>query len=122
MDRRSALKKSLTAGAAVGAVTLGTPALSQNKLQWRMVTTWPKNFPGLGVGAENLAKRINDMAGGRLTVKVYSAGEMVPPLQALDAVISGTASMWLMVPGRPSFTVPEGSLRRPRISSSPRAS
>ena len=51
MDRRSALKKSLTAGAAVGAVTLGTPALSQNKLQWRMVTTWPKNFPGLGVGA-----------------------------------------------------------------------
>ena len=93
MDRRSALKKSLTAGAAVGAATLAAPALSQGKIQWRMVTTWPKNFPGLGVGAENLAKRINDMSGGRLTIRVYSAGEMVPPLQSLDAVISGTAEM-----------------------------
>ncbi len=58
-----------------------------------MVTTWPKNFPGLGVGAENLARRITEMSGGRLTVKVYSAGELVPPLQALDAVINGSAEM-----------------------------
>jgi len=93
MDRRSVLKKTLTAGAAAGAATLSAPAFSQGKLEWRMVTTWPKNFPGLGVGAENLAKRINTMSGGRLTVKVFSAGEMVPPLQALDAVINGTAEM-----------------------------
>ncbi len=93
MDRRSALKKSLVAGAAVGTATLAAPALSQNKIQWKMVTAWPKNFPGLGVGAENLAKRINDMSGGRLTVRVYSAGEVVPPLQSLDAVINGTAEM-----------------------------
>ena len=33
------------------------------------------------------------MSGGRLTIRVYSAGEMVPPLQALDAVINGTAEM-----------------------------
>ena len=58
-----------------------------------MVTTWPKNFPGLGVGAERLARRITDMSGGRLTIKVFAAGEMVPPLQALDAVINGTAEM-----------------------------
>jgi TRAP-type mannitol/chloroaromatic compound transport system substrate-binding protein len=45
------------------------------------------------VGAENLAKRINTMSGGRLTIKVFAAGEMVPPLQALDAVINGTAEM-----------------------------
>jgi TRAP-type mannitol/chloroaromatic compound transport system substrate-binding protein len=93
MDRRSALKKTLTAGAAAGAATLAAPAISQGKIEWRMVTTWPKNFPGLGVGAENLAKRINTMSGGRLTVKVFAAGEMVPPLQALDAVINGTAEM-----------------------------
>ena len=93
MDRRSALKKTLTAGAAAGAATLAAPAFSQGKVEWRMVTTWPKNFPGLGVGAENLAKRINTMSGGRLTVKVFSAGEMVPGLQALDAVINGTAEM-----------------------------
>ena len=93
MDRRSALKKTLTAGAAAGAATLAAPAISQGKIEWRMVTTWPKNFPGLGVGAENLAKRITTMSGGRLTIKVFAAGEMVPPLQALDAVINGTAEM-----------------------------
>jgi len=90
MDRRSVLKKTVAAGAAA---TLAAPAISQNKIEWRMVTTWPKNFPGLGVGAENLAKRINTMSGGRLTIKVYSAGELVPALQSLDAVINGTAEM-----------------------------
>jgi TRAP-type mannitol/chloroaromatic compound transport system substrate-binding protein len=93
MDRRSALKRTLTAGAAAGAAGLAAPALAQARIEWRMVTTWPKNFPGLGVGAENLAKRINTMSGGRLTVKVFSAGEMVPALQALDAVINGSAEM-----------------------------
>jgi len=93
MDRRLALKKSLTAGAAAGAAMVAAPALSQNKIKWRMVTTWPKNFPGLGVGAENLARRINTMSGGRLNVRVFSGGELVPPLQALDAVINGSAEM-----------------------------
>ena len=93
MDRRSILKKTVTAGAAAGAAAFAAPALSQNRVEWRMVTTWPKNFPGLGVGAENLARRINTMSGGRLTVKVFAAGELVPPLQALDAVINGTAEM-----------------------------
>ena len=93
MDRRSALKKTLTAGAVAGAAGFAAPALSQSRIEWRMVTTWPKNFPGLGVGAENLARRINTMSAGRLTVKVFSAGEMVPALQSLDAVISGSAEM-----------------------------
>lgn len=93
MDRRSILKKGLTATAAAGSAVLAAPAIAQGKIEWRMVTTWPKNFPGLGTGAESLAKRITDMSGGRLTVKVYSAGELVPPLQALDAVIGGSAEM-----------------------------
>ncbi len=58
-----------------------------------MVTTWPKNFPGLGVGAQRLADRITAASGGRLTIQVYSAGELVPGLQALDAVIDGNAEM-----------------------------
>lgn len=93
MDRRSALKGGVAAGVAAGASTLAAPAISQSRRQWRMVTSWPKNFPGLGVSAENLARRITTMSGGKLSVKVYAAGEMVPGLQALDAVIEGTAEM-----------------------------
>lgn len=62
-------------------------------INWKMVTTWPKNFPGLGTGAEKLAKNITEMSGGRLNVKVYAAGELVPPLEVFDAVSRGTAEM-----------------------------
>ena len=62
-------------------------------IKWKMVTTWPKNFPGLGTGANNLAKKINQLSGGRMEVKVYGAGELVPALETFDAVSRGTAQM-----------------------------
>ncbi len=94
MDRRSFIKKAGFAGAgAVAASTLAAPAIAQGNQTWRMVTTWPKNFPGLGVGAQRLADRITEATDGRLTVQLYAAGELVPPLQALDAVIDGSAEM-----------------------------
>ncbi|MBI4923216.1 MAG: TRAP transporter substrate-binding protein [Devosia nanyangense] len=77
--------------ATVGALAM--PAIAQNVVNWRMVTTWPKNFPGLGVGAARLAERINKASGGRMNITVYSAGELVPALGALDAVIDGSAEM-----------------------------
>ena len=93
MDRRTFLRTSTVGGAAAAASTLAAPAIAQDRITWRMVTTWPRNFPGLGVGAQRLADRITAASGGRLTVEVYSAGELVPPLQSLDAVIDGTAEM-----------------------------
>jgi TRAP-type mannitol/chloroaromatic compound transport system substrate-binding protein len=94
MDRRSFIKKAGFAGAgAVAASSLAAPAIAQGNQTWRMVTTWPKNFPGLGVGAQRLADRITAASDGRLTIQVYSAGELVPPLQSLDAVIDGNAEM-----------------------------
>ena len=45
------------AATAVAATGLAMPAIAQGNITWRMVTTWPKNFPGLGVGAQNLADR-----------------------------------------------------------------
>ena len=94
MDRRSFIKKAGLAGAgAAAASTLAAPAIAQGNQTWRMVTTWPKNFPGLGVGAQRLGARIPAASGGRVPVQVFAAGAMVPPLQALDAVIDGSAEM-----------------------------
>lgn len=94
MDRRSFVRKAGVAGAsAVGLSTVAAPAIAQNKITWRMVTSWPKNFPGLGVGAERLAKRITDATNGELTIQVFAAGELVPPLKVLDTVIDGGAEM-----------------------------
>ncbi len=66
---------------------------AQQVYKWKMVTTWPKNFPGLGTGANHLAKIINEMSGGRLQIKVYGANELVGPLEIFDAVSRGTAEM-----------------------------
>jgi len=94
VHRRDFLKTAATASAAAAAAaTFPAPAISQGRMEWRMVTSWPKNFPGLGTGAERVAQRIGVMSGGRLTVKVYSAGELVPALQCFDAVSNGTAEM-----------------------------
>jgi TRAP-type mannitol/chloroaromatic compound transport system substrate-binding protein len=93
MDRRSFLKTSALGGTAAAASTLAAPAIAQGRITWRMVTTWPRNFPGLGTGAQRVADRITAASDGALTVEVFAAGEMVPALQSLDAVIDGSAEM-----------------------------
>ena len=66
---------------------------SQQRFKWKMVTTWPKDFPALGTGANNLAHSIEALSDGRLHVKVYGAGELVPAEGVFDAVSGGTAEM-----------------------------
>lgn len=61
--------------------------------KWKLVTSWPKNFPGLGTAPERFAEQVEQLSGGRLTIKVYGAGELVPALQVFDAVSQGTAEM-----------------------------
>jgi TRAP-type mannitol/chloroaromatic compound transport system substrate-binding protein len=69
------------------------PAVASGAQEWRMVTTWPKNFPGLGTGAQRIADKITAMSHGKLTVKLFAAGELVPAFEAFDAVREGTADM-----------------------------
>ena len=61
--------------------------------QWRLVTTWPKNLPGLGTAPERMAEHIRRMSGGRLNIRVYGAGEVVPALEVFEAVSRGTVQM-----------------------------
>ncbi len=71
----------------------GKQQATQKTYQWKMVTTWPKNFPGLGMAAENFAELVERMSGGRLKVKVYGAGQLVPAMEVFDAVSQGTVEM-----------------------------
>ncbi|NCF44347.1 MAG: ABC transporter substrate-binding protein [Proteobacteria bacterium] len=61
--------------------------------RWTLITTWPKNLPGLGAAPERLAERLRMMSNGRLDIKVYGAGELVGALEVFDAVSQGTAQM-----------------------------
>ncbi len=69
------------------------PARRGEPVKWKMVTTWPKNFPGLGTGANYLAELITQLSGGRIEVKVYGAKELVPAFEVFDAVSRGTAQL-----------------------------
>jgi len=65
----------------------------ETEYHWKMVTTWPKDFPGLGTGANTLARVIGEMSGGRIEVKVYGAKELVPAFEVFDTVSNGTAEL-----------------------------
>ncbi|WNO09085.1 TRAP transporter substrate-binding protein [Teredinibacter sp. KSP-S5-2] len=89
----------------------------QKVYQWKMVTTWPKKFPGLGLAPENFAEKLNKMSNGRLQITVHGANEIVPALGVFDAVSSGSVEMghsaayyWKgKIPAAPFFTaVPFG--------------
>lgn len=68
--------------------------LKSNKVyNWRCVTVWPPNFPILGEGVNNFANEIRDLSNGRLNIKVYGGGELVPALESFDAVQLGGAQM-----------------------------
>ena len=66
---------------------------TQQSFKWKLVTTWPKNYPGLGSAPENFANRVAAMSGGRLTIKVFGAGQLVPAFEVFDAVSQGTAQV-----------------------------
>ncbi|WP_297528174.1 TRAP transporter substrate-binding protein [Thiohalobacter sp.] len=93
MKRRDFIRATGAGAVAAGGLMGTAPAIAGRKIRWKMVTTWPKNFPGLGTGANFLARTITELSGGRLTVRVYGAKELVPAFEIFDAVSRGTAEM-----------------------------
>ena len=78
---------------AAGSDSTSAKATDKEIREWKLVTAWPKNYPGLGTGANRFAERVTAMSGGRLTIKVHGAGELVPAMGVFDAVRDGSAEM-----------------------------
>ncbi len=93
MKRRSFLKTG-AAGAGAAAATVAAPAIAQKRIEIVMVTTWPRDFPGLGTGAQRFAKRLQDMSDGRFQVQYFAGGERVKPFDSFDEVASGNAQAY----------------------------
>ncbi|MDH3746968.1 MAG: TRAP transporter substrate-binding protein DctP [Gammaproteobacteria bacterium] len=66
----------------------GTTAVAS--FEWSAVTSWPPKYPGLGIAVDNLAERVDKASNGRLKIKVYAAGELVPAFEVFDSVSRGT--------------------------------
>ena len=70
-----------------------TGEVKAQNYSWSLVTTWPKNYPGLGMAPERFSKLVEEMTQGQLKVTVYGAGEFVPAMGVFDAVSSGAVEM-----------------------------
>jgi TRAP-type mannitol/chloroaromatic compound transport system substrate-binding protein len=97
MDRREFVKKAGVGVAATAGVasSLFQPSMvnARPTFSWRMTTAWPPGFPSLQEGAERLARLVETMTEGRLRIRVFAAGELLPALGGFDAVRRGTVEM-----------------------------
>lgn len=64
-----------------------------NTYEWKITTTWPPNFPVVGEACNYLAQWVEKMSGGRLKIKVYGGGELIPALESFEAVSNGAVEM-----------------------------
>ncbi len=105
MDRRKFVK---SAALGAGALTLAgcdngndsaadspsAPAVIRKQRKLKLVTTWPKNLPGLGMAPERIANNVFDATDGAIDIKVYASGELVQAFDSFDAVSTGAADMY----------------------------
>ncbi len=119
MHRRHFLKASLSSGTAAVAAAVAPPGVAASTAvhRWRLVMAVPKTLPVWGPGVQRFAEHVNAMSEGRLQISVYGGGELVPALEAFDAVSAGHVEMghsasyyWQgKMPAAPFFTaVPFG--------------
>ncbi len=102
MKRRDVLRGAagaLAAGSALGGIAAcareqqGPAVVTKKRIRWRCASSFPRSLDTLFGGAEVLAERLEALSGGRFTLRVHPAGELVPGLQVLDAVQQGTCEV-----------------------------
>ena len=97
MKRRDFISKAgvgVVAGVA-GASTLSAPALAGGHKEINIVSTWPRDFPGLGLSAQRLSARITELSKGKLKVNYFAAGEKVGAFDVFDEVASGNSQAYI---------------------------
>ncbi len=92
MKRRQFIQTA-TAGAAAAAIASPAVAQANPEVKWRLASSFPKSLDTIYGGAEVMAKMVSELTDGKFQIQVFAAGEIVPALQAADAVTNGTVEM-----------------------------
>ncbi len=92
MKRRQFIQAA-TAGAAASTIAMPAVAQSSPEVKWRLASSFPKSLDTIFGGAEVMSKMVSELTDGKFQIQVFAAGEIVPGLQALDAVSNNTVEM-----------------------------
>ncbi len=94
MKRRQFIQRASAVGTVSAASLIsGAPAIASGKFEWKLPSSFPVKAPGIGTNVTSFAERVAAMSDGRLTFKVFSGGELVPPFGVEDAVQQGVAEI-----------------------------
>jgi TRAP-type mannitol/chloroaromatic compound transport system substrate-binding protein len=89
MERR----KFLTAGTGIAGILAAgvAPAVhAQQAIRWRLASSFPKALDTIYGGAEEFAKRVKELSGGKFEISVHAGGELMPAFGVVDGVQQGT--------------------------------
>ncbi|MFL4978863.1 MAG: TRAP transporter substrate-binding protein, partial [Xanthobacteraceae bacterium] len=110
MKRREFLK---CAGMGLTASAVAAPAIAQSmpETKWRLTSSFPKSLDTLWGAAEVFAKSVAEATDNKFQIQAFAAGEIVPGLQAADAVTNGTVEMcqtaaYYFIGKDPTFALP----------------
>src|SRR5678816_2464062 len=96
MQRRKFIRTAGVGAAGVAvASTVAAPAIAQSmpEIKWRLTSSFPKSLDTLWGSSETFAKYVAEATDNKFQISTFAAGEIVPALQALDAVSNATVEM-----------------------------
>ena len=95
LGRRAVVGGAAAATVGAAASSLPKPAIAQSspELKWRLTSSFPKSLDTIYGAAEVFSKAVAEMTDNKFQIQVFASGEIVPGLQAADAVTNGTVEM-----------------------------
>jgi TRAP-type mannitol/chloroaromatic compound transport system substrate-binding protein len=90
MQRRKFLARATAGAAAAAAVTAPAIVQAQATVRWRLASSFPKSLDTIYGAADVFSKQVSAATGGKFTVSVHAAGELMPAFGVLDGVQNGT--------------------------------
>ncbi len=90
MQRRSFLARAGAGAAAAAAVAAPAIVHAQATVRWRLASSFPKSLDTIYGAAEVFSKQVSAATGGKFTISVHAAGELVPAFGVVDGIQQGT--------------------------------
>jgi TRAP-type mannitol/chloroaromatic compound transport system substrate-binding protein len=90
MQRRSFLGRAAAGAAAAAAVAAPAVVQAQATVRWRLASSFPKSLDTIYGAAEVFSKQVSAATGGRFTISVHAAGELMPAFGVVDGIQNGT--------------------------------